>query len=36
LLDPIFKFTKEDGVTLYGIGHHEDKFIVKENEDYYT
>ena len=26
LLDPIFKYKKEDGVTWYGIGNHPDKF----------
>jgi hypothetical protein len=26
LIDPIFKYKKDDGVTWYGIGNHADKF----------
>jgi len=35
LLNPILKHKKEDGVTLYGIGNHSDKFKPVDGESYY-
>ena len=32
-LDPVYKVQSQQGIMLYGIGKHPDKFLPSENED---